>query len=37
MQCRWGTHGDHPIITLSPSSVEETYTLIMEAFTLAES
>ncbi len=36
MQCRWGTHGDHPIITLSPSSVEETYTLIMEAFTLAE-
>ena len=36
MQCRWGTHGDHPIITLSPSSAEETYTLIMEAFTLAE-
>ena len=36
MQCRWGTHGDHPVITLSPSSVEETYTLIADAFTLAE-
>ena len=23
MQARWGTHGDHPIITISPSSVQE--------------
>ena len=23
MQARWGTHGDHPIIALSPSSVYE--------------
>ena len=27
MQARWGTHGDHPIIALSPSSVYETYYL----------
>lgn len=36
MQCRWGTHGDHSIIVLSPASVEETYTLIQKAFVLAE-
>ena len=36
MQCRWGTHGDHPIIVVSPSSVEETYNLIGRAFRLAE-
>lgn len=36
MQCRWGTHGDHQIITLAPCSVEEAYTLTMKAFTLAE-
>ena len=36
MQARWGTHGDHPVIALSPSSVKETYTLIIRAFNLAE-
>jgi len=36
MQARWGTHGDHPVIVLSPSSVLETYTLIIRAFNLAE-
>ena len=36
MQARWGTHGDHPVIALSPSSVRETYTLIIRAFNLAE-
>ena len=36
MQARWGTHGDHPMIALSPSSVLETYTLIIRAFNLAE-
>jgi 2-oxoglutarate ferredoxin oxidoreductase subunit alpha len=36
MQARWGTHGDHPIIALYPSSVKETYTLIIKAFNLAE-
>ena len=36
MQSRWGTHGDHPIIVLSPSSVSETYYLTIRAFNLAE-
>jgi 2-oxoglutarate ferredoxin oxidoreductase subunit alpha len=36
MQARWGTHGDHPIIVLCPSSVEETYQLTVRAFSLAE-
>lgn len=36
MQARWGTHGDHPIITLSPSSVKETFDLTVKAFNFAE-
>ena len=36
MQARWGTHGDHPVIALSPSSVLETYKLIVRAFNLSE-
>ena len=36
MQARWGTHGDHPVIALSPSSVLETYNLIIRAFNLSE-
>lgn len=36
MQARWGTHGDHPIIALSPSNVDETYHLIIRAFNLSE-
>ena len=36
MQARWGTHGDHPIIVLTPSSVQEAYTLCVRAFNLAE-
>jgi 2-oxoglutarate ferredoxin oxidoreductase subunit alpha len=36
MQARWGTHGDHPIIALSPSSVRETFELTVQAFNLAE-
>ncbi len=36
MQARWGTHGDHPVIALAPSSVQETYDLTFEAFNLAE-
>ena len=36
MMARWGTHGDHPVIALSPSSVEETYRLIIRAFNLSE-
>ncbi|OGX18487.1 MAG: 2-oxoglutarate synthase subunit alpha [Omnitrophica WOR_2 bacterium RBG_13_44_8b] len=37
MQSRWGTHGDHPIIVLCPSSVKETYDLTVQAINLAES
>lgn len=36
MQARWGTHGDHSIIALSPNSVTETYTETVRAFNLAE-
>jgi 2-oxoglutarate ferredoxin oxidoreductase subunit alpha len=36
MQSRWGTHGDHPIIVLVPSSVREAYDLTIRAFNLAE-
>ncbi len=36
MQAKWGTHGDHPVIALSPSSVRETYDLTIKAFNLAE-
>lgn len=35
MQARWGTHGDHGIIVLSPSSVQECYELMRRAFDLA--
>ncbi|KAF5042091.1 2-oxoglutarate oxidoreductase subunit KorA [anaerobic digester metagenome] len=36
MAARWGTHGDHSIIALSPSSVQECYDLTIRAFNLAE-
>ncbi len=36
MQARWGTHGDHPSITLYPDSVQEAYELTIRAFNLAE-
>lgn len=36
MQARWGTHGEHSVIALVPSSVSECYTLTVEAFNLAE-
>ena len=36
MQARWGTHGDHPIIALSASSVLECFTLTIKAFNFAE-
>lgn len=35
-QARWGTHGDHPIIVLAPSSVAECFRLTVEAFNLSE-
>ncbi|ADL07962.1 2-oxoglutarate ferredoxin oxidoreductase, alpha subunit [Thermosediminibacter oceani DSM 16646] len=36
MQARWGTHGDHPIITLSPSYVREVFDMTIRAFNLSE-
>ncbi|MBS3975563.1 MAG: 2-oxoacid:acceptor oxidoreductase subunit alpha [Syntrophomonadaceae bacterium] len=36
MQARWGTHGDHPIIAVAPSSVKECFTETIRAFNLAE-
>ena len=37
MQARWGTHGEHSIIALCPSSVMECFSLTVDAFNLAES
>lgn len=36
MQARWGTHGDHPIIALSPTSVPEAFELTVTAFNFSE-
>ena len=36
MQARWGTHGDHPVIALCPSSVREAFDLTVDAFNLSE-
>ncbi len=36
MQARWGTHGDHNIIALAPSSVQECFDLIIDCFNLSE-
>lgn len=36
MQTRWGTHGDHPIIVLCPTSVRQSFDLTIKAFNLSE-
>ncbi len=36
MQARWGTHGDHPIIALSPTSVTQAFELTVTAFNFSE-
>lgn len=36
MQARWGTHGDHEIIAISPNSVQECFDLIIQCFNLSE-
>lgn len=36
MQARWGTHGDHPVIALVPSSVKECFELTVKAFNYSE-
>jgi 2-oxoglutarate ferredoxin oxidoreductase subunit alpha len=36
MQARWGTHGDHEIIALAPSSAQECFDQAVRCFDLAE-
>jgi 2-oxoglutarate ferredoxin oxidoreductase subunit alpha len=36
MQARWGTHGDHNIIALSPSSAQECFDMMQQCFDLAD-
>ena len=36
MCAKWGTHGDHPAICLTPASVQETYEEVTRAFNLSE-
>jgi 2-oxoglutarate/2-oxoacid ferredoxin oxidoreductase subunit alpha len=36
MQTRWGTHGDHPIIVLTPTFHDELYNETVRAFNLSE-
>ncbi len=36
MQARWGTHGDHPAVVITPASVKEIYEETIRAFNLAE-
>jgi len=36
MQTRWGTHGDHAVIALAPSSVRECFTMTVDCLNLAE-
>jgi 2-oxoglutarate ferredoxin oxidoreductase subunit alpha len=36
MQARWGTHGDHPIIVVTPSTVQEQFSETVRAFNLSE-
>lgn len=36
MQARWGCHGDHPVIAIAPSSVQDTYNQTIRSFNLSE-
>lgn len=36
MQAKWGCHGDHSIIVLSPSCVQDCYSMAAKAFNYAE-
>lgn len=36
MQSRWGTHGDHPIIVLAPSSAHDSFEITVKAFNFSE-
>ena len=36
MQARWGTHGDHPVAVLAPSTVAECFEMVVEAVNVSE-
>ena len=36
MQARWGTHGDHSIIALTASNLQDVFEVTVQAFNLAE-
>jgi 2-oxoglutarate ferredoxin oxidoreductase subunit alpha len=36
MQARWGTHGDHAIVTLTASNHQDVFRMTVEAFNIAE-
>jgi len=36
MQARWGTHGDHAIIALTASNLQDVFRITIEAFNMAE-
>ncbi len=36
MQSKWGTHGDHEIVVLTPCSVMESFDLTVQAFNISE-
>jgi 2-oxoglutarate ferredoxin oxidoreductase subunit alpha len=36
LQARWGTHGEHSIITLTASKLQDVFSMTIEAFNLAE-
>lgn len=36
MQARWGTHGEHSIVTLTASNLQDAFSMTVEAFNLAE-
>ncbi len=35
-QARWGTHGDHSIVVLTASTIQDVFTITVEAFNIAE-
>ncbi len=36
MQARWGSHGDHPMLVLSPISVAQSFEMTVKAFNFSE-
>lgn len=36
MQVKWGTHGDHPVIAVTPAYVQEIFSETVRAFNLSE-